>query len=225
MEAIDNHIAVQKRRDLNKREEKLQSEEEEKYGVVDEEKDDKFTRHDLCVMMEYILIRDINDLPSHAHELGKLLLSRKNDVILNLIPYNPTDVAENFAPPTAEGVQLFFEILKSYGIFTRIRKEMGQDIAGACGQLALVSNALGNVDTVDNSAKKLVDIEDAYVGHKGDMGFNLKKKLKVNLPAHKDSDKKVNLPENSSESFRIHALIISSFALLGGLLWLRSNKL
>ena len=47
------------------------------------------------VMIEYILIDNINCLEEHAHELGRLLTSseiRREHVILNLIPYNPTEV-------------------------------------------------------------------------------------------------------------------------------------
>jgi hypothetical protein len=51
------------------------------------------------LMIEYILIRDVNDLSEHAHELGRLLTAndmRRDHVILNLIPYNPTAVAEDY---------------------------------------------------------------------------------------------------------------------------------
>ena len=37
--------------------------------------------------------------------------------------------------------QRFFEICAESGLFTRVRQEMGTDIAGACGQLALVTKA------------------------------------------------------------------------------------
>jgi len=108
-------------------------------------------------MIEYILIHDLNDQDEHAHELAKLLYSKRQYILLNLIPYNPTDVAESFEPPTEEQVKRFHNICTSdqYRIFTRIRQEMGQDIAGACGQLALVSP--GNVSEKSSS---VTDIED-----------------------------------------------------------------
>lgn len=56
------------------------------------------------VMMEYILIKDINDQECHAIELAKLLYPRRDHVILNLIPYNPTEVAEDYEPPSDESV-------------------------------------------------------------------------------------------------------------------------
>lgn len=95
------------------------------------------------VMIEYILIKDVNDRPEHAHELGKLLGPRRGNILLNLIPYNPTDVAEDFHPPTQDDIDTFFKIITvdEYGIYCRVRQEMGQDIDGACGQLALKSKA------------------------------------------------------------------------------------
>ena len=87
------------------------------------------------VMIEYILIDEINTLDAHAHELGALLSAnqdRREHIILNLIPYNPTDVAEDFHPPSMENVDRFAGICMSepYRLRTKIRREMGQDIAG-----------------------------------------------------------------------------------------------
>jgi len=94
-------------------------------------------------MIEYILIKDINDSPEHAIELGELLCKSpyKQHILLNLIPYNPTAVAADFHPPSSSSVTQFSSILTSapFGLHTRVRQEKGQDIAGACGQLALVS--------------------------------------------------------------------------------------
>jgi adenine C2-methylase RlmN of 23S rRNA A2503 and tRNA A37 len=92
------------------------------------------------VMIEYILIKDINDQDQHAHELAQLLLPRKDFVLLNLIPYNPTEVAEDYQPPDWSQVESFHKICmsKPYDLHTRVRQEKGQDIAGACGQLAVV---------------------------------------------------------------------------------------
>jgi adenine C2-methylase RlmN of 23S rRNA A2503 and tRNA A37 len=97
-------------------------------------------KKDMVVMMEYILIAEVNDLPEHAHLLGQLLSPRQPYILLNLIPYNPTEVNEDFKAPTQDRIDTFFRICASppYSIYTRVRQEMGQDIDGACGQLALV---------------------------------------------------------------------------------------
>ena len=100
----------------------------------------KRSMHSSGVMIEYILIQEINDREEHAHELGRLLGPRNAFVLLNLIPYNPTSVAEDYEPPTDEAVRRFYEICTSapYLLHTRVRGEKGQDIEAACGQLALV---------------------------------------------------------------------------------------
>ena len=106
-----------------------------------------------CVMIEYILIDNINNLPIHAIELSQLLLPYKDNILLNLIPYNPTNVTDLFHPPSSDSVNEFATICKSkpYEIHTRVRQEMGQDISGACGQLAVVSKSKEN---------KHIDMED-----------------------------------------------------------------
>jgi adenine C2-methylase RlmN of 23S rRNA A2503 and tRNA A37 len=94
------------------------------------------------VMIEYILIDAVNNLETHAHELGALLSAnpnRREHIILNLIPYNPTAVAEDYQPPSQESVEKFAAICAAepYRLKTKVRREMGQDIAGACGQLVV----------------------------------------------------------------------------------------
>ena len=39
------------------------------------------------MFFEYVMLRDVNDGPEQAHQLGKLLQGR--DVVQNLIPWNP----------------------------------------------------------------------------------------------------------------------------------------
>mmetsp|Transcript_6997 Transcript_6997/g.12992 ORF Transcript_6997/g.12992 Transcript_6997/m.12992 type:complete len:379 (-) Transcript_6997:90-1226(-) len=89
-------------------------------------------------MIEYILIAGVNDSLECAEQLG-LLLSKRN-VMLNLIPYNDTTsviVNKAFKAPTHEAVDSFQQTVVKHGVLTRVRREMGADIAGACGQLAL----------------------------------------------------------------------------------------
>jgi adenine C2-methylase RlmN of 23S rRNA A2503 and tRNA A37 len=69
--------------------------------------------------VEYVVIGDVNDRPEHAHELGQLLRGRK--VVMNLIPYNPSDVPENYQPPKEEDVFAFRDICMTYGLFTTVR--------------------------------------------------------------------------------------------------------
>merc|ERR1712107_440561 len=71
--------------------------------------------------------------------------------MVNLIPYNPgaSSVPESFQAPKHEAVERFQQILGGYSILTRVRREMGQDIAGACGQLALTETGSAPEDVED----------------------------------------------------------------------------
>jgi sorting nexin-8 len=90
------------------------------------------------ILIEYVLIRDVNDSDEVAHDLGKLLQGK--DVLLNVIPYNPTDVPYDYKAPTAERGASFVDITRRiYGLHTLFRQELGQDIASACGQLVIDS--------------------------------------------------------------------------------------
>ncbi|CAM6106971.1 unnamed protein product [Calypogeia fissa] len=88
------------------------------------------------VFVEYIMIGDINDTEEVAHRLGALLQSRQ--VVVNLIPYNPTNTIANYKASQQESVRVFQKIIREvYNVRATVRREMGQDISGACGQLAI----------------------------------------------------------------------------------------
>lgn len=84
------------------------------------------------VTYEYILIRGINDNEKDAYDLANLL--RGQLAIVNLIPINP--VAErHWERPSHERILQFLEFLEKLHITATIRREMGNDIQAACGQL------------------------------------------------------------------------------------------
>jgi 23S rRNA (adenine2503-C2)-methyltransferase len=84
--------------------------------------------------IEYILLAGVNDQPSHAHSLGKLLQGLKCNV--NLIPYNPIFAGDGYERPSRNAAYRFRDIVTGYGKKVTIRVERGVDIAAACGQLA-----------------------------------------------------------------------------------------
>ncbi|MEO7752827.1 MAG: 23S rRNA (adenine(2503)-C(2))-methyltransferase RlmN [Terracoccus sp.] len=88
------------------------------------------------VSIEYALIKDINDQGWRADLLGEKLRARGTGwVHVNPIPLNPTPGSKWTASrPGVE--QNFVERLRSHGIPTTVRDTRGQDIDGACGQLA-----------------------------------------------------------------------------------------
>ncbi|EFJ11884.1 hypothetical protein SELMODRAFT_182858 [Selaginella moellendorffii] len=88
------------------------------------------------LFIEYVMLQDVNDSSQDARQLGCLLRDRK--VVLNLIPYNHTFVVGDYRATPADRVHHFQKIVREeFGIRTTVRQEMGQDIDGACGQLAL----------------------------------------------------------------------------------------
>lgn len=85
------------------------------------------------VSVEYALIRGVNDQPERADHLAALLAGRLAHV--NLIPLNPTPGSEWDASPRPAQRE-FARRLRARGIATTVRDTRGQDIDGACGQLA-----------------------------------------------------------------------------------------
>ena len=81
---------------------------------------------------EYSLVGGVNDTDKDAEELVKML--RGINCIVNLIPVNPIN-ERDFVEPTREHAISFKNKLEKSGINVTIRREMGRDIDGACGQL------------------------------------------------------------------------------------------
>jgi 23S rRNA (adenine2503-C2)-methyltransferase len=83
--------------------------------------------------VEYAMIRDVNDQPERADLLGDLLAPRRAHV--NLIPLNPTPGSRWDASPKPVERD-FVRRLQAHGVPVTVRDTRGQDINGACGQLA-----------------------------------------------------------------------------------------
>ena len=83
------------------------------------------------ITYEYALVKDVNDAKESAVELGQKLKGRLAHV--NLIPVNKT--GESFKSPDKKNIQTFYETLMKLGISVSVRRELGSDIAAACGQL------------------------------------------------------------------------------------------
>ena len=87
---------------------------------------------DRRVTFEYIMLKDVNDTIECARQLVSLIRGTK--AYVNLIPYNPVD-EKSFKRSSDESVHRFFSYLMQHGITTTVRKEFGNDIDAACGQL------------------------------------------------------------------------------------------
>lgn len=84
------------------------------------------------VTFEYSLVEGVNDAPEQALELAHLLAGMHGHV--NLIPVNPIK-ERSYAASRPASVHRFQNILEKNGINVTIRRELGADIDGACGQL------------------------------------------------------------------------------------------
>ncbi|MBN1778218.1 MAG: 23S rRNA (adenine(2503)-C(2))-methyltransferase RlmN [Clostridiales bacterium] len=84
------------------------------------------------VLIEYALIDRLNSKPEHAAALAGLLGGLQCHV--NLIALNPVKESE-FKPASQATVLAFVKTLEQRNISVTLRREMGRDISGACGQL------------------------------------------------------------------------------------------
>lgn len=84
------------------------------------------------ITFEYSLVAGVNDSDEDARELS----SRIHDINchVNLIPVNPIK-ERSYRRSTRQAVENFKIKLEKCGINVTIRREMGSDIDGACGQL------------------------------------------------------------------------------------------
>ena len=92
------------------------------------------------VIFEYLLIDDFNNLDEDVRELKQL--TKGLICHINLIPYNHVEGAP-YKAPTVSAVHAFAKKLEKEGISATVRRTLGQDIDGACGQLR--AKAMGNI--------------------------------------------------------------------------------
>lgn len=84
--------------------------------------------------VEYVLWEGVNDSEADARRLVTLLDGL--DAHVNLIPHNPFE-GNPLRPPPPSVVSRFQAVVHSGGVRCLIRQPRGQEIAAACGQLAL----------------------------------------------------------------------------------------
>ncbi len=92
------------------------------------------------ITFEYALVGGVNDAKEDAEALGGLC--RKLNCHVNLIPVNPIK-ERGFVQSERDAILAFKNKLEKYGRNVTIRREMGRDIDGACGQLRRRQKALG----------------------------------------------------------------------------------
>ncbi len=91
-----------------------------------------FQRTGRRITFEYSLVGGVNDSREDARLLAALAKPIHSHV--NLIPVNPV-TERGYVQPEKGVIRAFKEKLEEYGINVTVRRELGQDIDGACGQL------------------------------------------------------------------------------------------
>lgn len=84
------------------------------------------------ITFEYSLVGGVNDTDEDAKELVHLI--RGINCHVNLIPVNPIK-ERDYVQSNAKVIEAFKNKLEKSGINATVRREMGRDIDGACGQL------------------------------------------------------------------------------------------
>jgi len=91
------------------------------------------------VMLEYLMIKNLNDHPDDAVALAKLLKKHLGNLfVINLIAYNDTGV---YTPSPPENIKSFKKVLERERLDVTERYRLGRDIDAACGQLARSTKA------------------------------------------------------------------------------------
>lgn len=94
-------------------------------------------RGGLRTSVAYVLLEGVNDAPEQARRLGRLLSGMP--VKINLIPFNPYE-GSPYRRPSDARVAEFRELLHAQGLLATVRQTHGDDVLGACGQLATAGN-------------------------------------------------------------------------------------
>lgn len=84
------------------------------------------------ITFEYSLVGGVNDRKEDARELAELVKNMNCHV--NLIPVNPIE-ERDYVESDKKSIREFQNRLERYNINVTVRREMGRDIQGACGQL------------------------------------------------------------------------------------------
>jgi adenine C2-methylase RlmN of 23S rRNA A2503 and tRNA A37 len=148
IDALDGHMMAPS---LARRKKKLldNPQGEEEFNTIERLAASKKKR----AMVEYVMLEGDTTTIEAAHQLGKLCEGRH--LVVNLIPYNKTDVKDKLSCPSDIQMREFQKVVQSYGSFCTIRRTMGADIAGACGQLVVNMEEKNKV-----RRDPVVDIED-----------------------------------------------------------------
>lgn len=96
------------------------------------------------VTFEYTMLKGLNDRPEDIKALTKLCSQLPSKI--NVIPFNsikhmkPDGISAELEPTSYQNILDFVDKLRNNNITVMIRETQGDDIAAACGQLAIKTN-------------------------------------------------------------------------------------
>ncbi len=96
------------------------------------------------ITIEYVMLKEINDRNEDVKGLSKLFGNLP--LKINIIPFNslkhmnPKGLSAELEPTSDEDIKAFINKLKHKNIQVTLREKQGEDIAAACGQLAIKVN-------------------------------------------------------------------------------------
>ncbi len=102
------------------------------------------------ITFEYVMLKGVNDSPSDAKRLVKLLAGIPAKI--NLIPFNPWPGTQ-YECSDWETIETFAEIVNRAGYASPVRTPRGRDIMAACGQLKSESQRIRAKDRVSLDAQ------------------------------------------------------------------------
>ena len=97
---------------------------------------------------EYVLLGGINDSPTDARDLVRLLGGRA--ALVNVIPYN-TVAGLPWKEPSPTARDRFIDLLRASGVNVQVRRRKGARIDAACGQLRRLAPPRGESPVVEIS--------------------------------------------------------------------------
>ena len=211
IDALDNHmmtfVSKHRRHHVRSSDENPQNGEFIEHNMKDtytlEERTKESTRR--RAMVEYVMLEGPTSSIEAAHQLGKLCEGRQ--LVVNLIPYNQTDVKDQLRCPSEDHMQAFRNIVASYGSFCTIRRTMGADIDSACGQLVTLENK--------RKIRRSTDIEDAgtsLMKEQSTKNDNVSKTVRSLKSGNRAEVKADDIPSVAAIDFdtRIHTLVFAT---------------
>jgi hypothetical protein len=141
------------------------------------------------IIIEYTLIEGVNNTFKCAKELSEVLKDLPCHV--NLIKLNEVE-GRDLKAPTTDSCKKFLDTLNRFGVSATMRRTLGDDIEGACGQLR----------NKELQGDKVVNKPSATIPQKPKPNKNTLKKVKDASTLIKNKENKKNHDSRNQKTFK-----------------------